>query len=119
MALAYWRDLGHIPRCATRPPYQFLYVVCFSDGVVKAGRSATPRGRILAHIIAARKRGVRATDIHVEDGRDENELLRRLRRIACSHTGREWFTGIRFSDAKQLVRQVARNVDRCNSHRAA
>lgn len=109
MSFTYRGDLEHVPMRATRAPFHFLYVVRFSDGVVKAGRSAIPQGRILKLIERARRRNLHATDIHVEAGGNESELLQRLRRIACIHTGREWFTGISFLVAKQLAHQVVRN----------
>ena len=92
-----------------QPPYR-LYVVEFCNGVIKAGITAQPgtnrfrtfgkHGPIRRHFITPQEVGGFSI---------EYDLCKRLARIGTVIRGREWFTGIRFPQAVQLAKQVARS----------
>jgi hypothetical protein len=108
MAFATWSDVKDFP--AYEPPYRFVYVLELSNGVVKVGRSCSPRKRFVHHMTACRVRGLRLLRIHVQPGDCESELLTRLRRIGVRlGTAREYFTGVSFGQAVTLARQMSRN----------
>lgn len=90
-----------------QPPYR-LYVVEFNSGVLKAGISANPKARIrsLGAVGPIRKHFI--TDSQVAGFAIEYGMQVRLARIGRVHKGREWFTGIRFAQAVQIAKQVAR-----------
>lgn len=88
---------------------QRLYVLQTGDGVVKAGitsqagdarlRQYQANGaHVAAHFISGYVTGIEA----------EGDLLKRLGRIGCVIRGREWFVGVRFAQAAQIARQVAK-----------
>lgn len=88
------------------PAYR-LYVVEFTNGVIKAGITAAPglrRTRQLECIGPIRQHHYTG---FVAGRTVEGELIKRLAAIGCVLKGREWFTGIRFAVAAQLARQVA------------
>lgn len=81
----------------------FLYIVSFDNGITKVGRTADPQGRIRAHEQAGRRFGVRRVSVwvsrlHDDCVRTESELIAVARRLSVSHDGREYFTGLSFSD---------------------
>lgn len=90
-----------------------LYVAAFSDGVVKIGiTQATAKSRLTS---LARWYGREPVlsffgDRHECGFWGEQQLIDRLRRIANTHRGREWFTGVRFGEVKHLVEQISRRA---------
>jgi hypothetical protein len=86
---------------------QRLYVLEAPDGIVKAGitsRTGDERiqqharaVKVLRHVVTGYVTGIEA----------ERELLTRLGRIGAVLRGREWFTGIAFSQAAEIAGQVA------------
>jgi hypothetical protein len=92
------------------PPFR-LYVVEFRTGVLKAGISAMPNGRRVRGLAAKHGPVVQhfISENEVPGFSVERELLARLTRIGVVHQGREWFTGVRFAQAVQLAKQVARS----------
>jgi hypothetical protein len=88
-----------------------LYVAEFRNGVIKIGRTINPLGRETK----MRFNGHRATRIHwcraVACGAlVESQLLRRVRRVACTVRGREWFVGIGFGAATHMADQQTARV---------
>lgn len=79
----------------------YLYVIEFSNGTVKVGRSDTPQNRIASHRHAAQAFGARVQRVWVSDGHEhsnltEAKLLERLPEPLC---GNEWFDTVMFDDA--------------------
>lgn len=92
-----------------------LYALETSDGLVKVGRSGSPRQRMYCHARELSRRGLRivrfvvAPAVHWDIYTAEGELLRRLNQRATTRPGRtEWFQGIAYGAAATLVRQIAR-----------
>lgn len=95
-------------------PTHRVYAAEFKCGVVKIGTTTQPGLR--------RTDGLRfngSTPIrfhygptHQMAGWPEFCALKRMARMGAVHKGREWFTGVRFEIAKQLVEQVTRNAER-------
>lgn len=90
-----------------------LYVIEMADGVVKAGITSRGEQRLIEH--ARSGRVLREFRTGFVSGFDaENDLLRRMARIGAVIRGREWFSGVPFSVAKQLAAQVARKFTNPN-----
>lgn len=83
----------------------YIYVIGFSTGTVKAGRTNNPRGRITSHLIDAEKFGATISNLwlstrHANYRSNERELLALLG--SPSH-GNEYFTDIDFKGAVRLA----------------
>lgn len=93
---------------------QYLYACEFSDGLVKVGRTDNPQVRFGTLMWDKSRRGsslVGVFCVEVATGSlvsAEAELVARMRRITPAHDGRrEWFSGVAFRDAMQLVADIA------------
>lgn len=94
-------DLGHI------------YVVEFTSGVVKVGKSTDPRSRIATHRQLARMHGgeVRNTwvsHLHYFSGEAERELIEYCARIGQLVVGREYFRAP-FAEVRSRASLLAHN----------
>lgn len=94
------------------PTYR-LYAAEFKCGVVKVGQTMQ-QGAKRAH--GLRVKGQAPIRIHYGQKHErgwlpESLLLARMRNLGSVFQGREWFTGVRFEAASQLVEQVTRNLD--------
>lgn len=90
---------------------RYLYVAEFKNGVVKIGMARNARTRT----VALRSCRYRISRVHVCARSvvgfwPEKQMISRLRRIAITHEGREWFTGIRFSAVCHLANQITRRA---------
>lgn len=79
----------------------YIYVIGFTTGTVKAGRTNNPRGRIKAHLDAARKFGAGIAALwlsvrHANYMDNERELLSLLGK---PDYGSEYFTSVSFAEA--------------------
>lgn len=113
----FWTDaLRRVPQCGQSK--KFLYVAELCDGRVKVGLSGNPRYRLLK--LSQRLSPIRLVRIDYAEIRAkasgrwwsdaELNLIRRAQRIGCPHkTSREYFTGIRFEEAADLMRKCADN----------
>lgn len=91
-------------------PSRRVYAAEFACGVVKVGITSQPS---IYRERGLRFRGAMPVRVHYGSHHEcgswaERELLERLRPMAVAIKGREWFVGVRFSVAKQLVDQVTR-----------
>jgi hypothetical protein len=90
-----------------------LYVIEFSDGLVKVGRSVCPRDRIKQHhkqMAEVGRRIRRYAFYRSPHGYSdcERELLDRLLRFAAPIRGMaEWFYGLRYEVAANLAKQMS------------
>jgi hypothetical protein len=87
-----------------------LYAAEFKTGVIKigvTGLAGDRRGQLL------RQHHGQVVRIHYGEKHEcgfwaEHQLIARMRRIANTVKGREWFADVRFGAARQLVDQVTR-----------
>lgn len=95
-----------------------LYVVEFSNGIVKIGITARPRDRMVQLDRQHSEAGVAIRRFHVAQAIDERgcfmverDVIRRLTRIAnpCRNAF-EYFSHIGFGTAKTLLRQIAKRA---------
>jgi hypothetical protein len=85
----------------------YLYVAEFKNGVIKVGRTGCPVNRKTK----LRFNGDSALRIHWCRPLDyahaaEKDLLNRVRRLANTVRGFEWFTGISFATARHMADQA-------------
>lgn len=83
----------------------YLYIIEFSTGTLKAGRSNNPRGRIKSHLDDARKFGATITRLWLSaphSGYKENEALL-LEQLGDPSYGAEYFTSTGFDDAVTIA----------------
>jgi hypothetical protein len=87
-----------------------LYVAEFKSGVIKVGITKTTKESRESNLRFNGERPVRmhCCAMHECGFWAEMNLIQRLRRIAMTQRGREWFTGVRFNAAKNLAEQVTR-----------
>lgn len=87
---------------------QRLYAIELANGVIKVGITSRTEQRLIEHARGfSLRRSMFGAD-YVTSIAAESELIAKVARIATLHKGREWFTGISFDQAAQLVRQVSR-----------
>jgi hypothetical protein len=90
----------------------FLYVAEFKDGAIKVGVTFTPaaRSRSLSKersLVLRMSAASVCADLFSRFG-FETDLVARLARIGNVISGsREYFTGVRFGEAKTIMKQVA------------
>lgn len=105
-----------LPNPRDLPQYgdgDFMYVLQVSDGSVKLGRTHTAQNRFLYHRQALRKKGLRITHFALvraggHPSPTERELRVRFERIGLLRRGtREWFYGIPWGAARNLLEQIA------------
>lgn len=98
---AYWSEQRH-----------FLYAVELMDGTVKIGVTWNPAARVCSFCRKAKVRPVRAVAARIHEGlsrsKCERWALGRAAQIGAEHSGRERFTGLRFGEAANLIRQASR-----------
>lgn len=98
---AYWAEQRH-----------FLYAVELIDGTVKIGVTWNPSARVYSFCLKTKLRPVRAAAARIGKGLGRAECerwaLRRAAQIGAEHSGRERFTGLRFGEAANLIRQASR-----------
>jgi hypothetical protein len=83
----------------------FIYVVGFSTGTVKAGKTENPRKRIKSHVRDAKKfnttvEGVWLSGLHKNYAENERQLLKLL---GVPTHGSEYFTHVEFTAAVELA----------------
>lgn len=106
---------GHLPG-RIRPwsnPDGYLYVIQFSDDVIKVGRTVDPRARFISHASEATRRGARMTDWWLSPPgpghiRGEEALIRDARASGRVFQRAEYFTGCSF---EHLICQAARHME--------
>jgi len=86
-----------------------IYVLGFSDGLVKVGFTGNPDSRIHTHRVAASRDDVEIVDRwtsepHENAGENEQALIAFCDGRGTLIRGREWFAGVSFSD---VVRHAA------------
>lgn len=92
---------------------EFLYALRVSDGSVKIGRTGTAQNRFLQHRQVLRRTGLSITHFAlVRAGGHipciERELRVRLERVGQLRRGtREWFHGVPWGIAHNLLTQIA------------
>lgn len=101
-----------LPGYRNRSARHYLYAIEFKDGRTKIGVTWSPRARAVAVSSAMGATVARAIaePFHGEwRHRAEADALRRARRIAVQAPGgAEVFYGLKFGDAKTLLRQICR-----------
>ena len=95
-----------------RPTIGYVYVIKFADGIVKAGRTASPSSRIQNGGYGSRKISEfwvsdRMADSHTM----ERKILSAIKAISSGVIGREYFKGIGFHEAVEVAKQE------CDKHK--
>lgn len=91
---------------------QYIYVVVFSNGAIKVGRTKNPEKRISQHIDRVSCVGVSVVNSFFTRcvgcvKRAEKELIKRCS-IACTKSySAEWFDGVAFSSAVAWATEIA------------
>ena len=94
-----------------------LYVLRFSDGVVKVGSAKRPLERMVHHAHTKSKTGARIVQQFwstpsIFGYAAELSAIDRVMRYASGRKGREWFYGVRFGQVVQTVEQTIRRFAR-------
>ncbi|WP_141332204.1 hypothetical protein [Myxococcus sp. AB025B] len=94
----------------------YIYVVHFSNGTIKAGRTITPERRLATHAHTAHSMGhtVSANWVspaHINFMANETILLNQLRAIARESLAAEFFTGIEFTEAVRIASSLTFTPD--------
>ena len=92
-----------------------IYLVEFSDGTVKGGRTTRPRARVGNHRDTGAKFGLAIVNLwvspeHVEFVQNELALLGQMRSAATSVAGSEYFTGVSFADSVGFASALPRST---------
>lgn len=90
----------------------YLYALELSNGVIKVGRANDARHRLATHKTQAAARGLRIARFAVaptqnQSALTERELIFRVARLAEIHFGFEWFVGLCWGEATNLLHQIA------------
>jgi hypothetical protein len=93
-------------------PPRRIYAAEFKCGVVKVGNTSQPNNNRARGLSFKGYPPVRVYygERHECGGWPEWELLARIRRMASPIKGKEWFVGVRFNVARQLVDQITRTA---------
>lgn len=95
----------------------YVYVVSFSNGVVKVGRSGSPRERIASHRHSAQCFGLSLEREWISEKLSmsmaaEQRVIAAAASIGRRTCGSEWFVDIRFSDAVRIAESVCQESSR-------
>lgn len=90
----------------------YLYALELSNGVIKVGRANDARHRLVTHKTQAAARGLRIARFAVaptqnQSALTERELIFRVAQLAELHFGFEWFVGLCWGEATNLLHQIA------------
>jgi hypothetical protein len=104
-----WHEAGELPEKASGDA-GYLYVVEFSTGVLKVGKTVTPRTRIRAHIHGAAPYGVQVTNMWVSEEHEnadatEIQLIYSFSRSRVGPVGVEYFR-MPFREAVQAAKRA-------------
>lgn len=101
-----------------------LYVLAFSDGVVKVGSTMPSKttARTKSHAVAKARTGARIVKAFYSTPTifgfgAELRAVGRVARYATTVIGREWFHGVTFEQAVQSVEQTIRRMAREEAHK--
>ena len=88
-----------------------IYVIEFSNGTVKVGRSSTPDTRLATHRSQGRKFGADITDQwvsprHAEWHANEAKLISIAKELGGTPAAAEYFTGVAFADITERARDL-------------
>jgi hypothetical protein len=89
-----------------------IYVIAFSDGSIKVGKTRRPKSRLRTHLNKAAEHGLEMVNLwisgeHVEYAENETALIDSLSARAEVRV-RETFTGTSFDDATRLAAELPR-----------
>ena len=87
---------------------RYLYAAEFKNGVIKIGITRSPRSRLMG--LATRFGPIARQYVgskHACGYWAERQVYERLAGIGQVFRGREWFVGVRFEIARQLVEQIS------------
>jgi hypothetical protein len=92
-----------------------IYVVEFTSGVVKVGKSTAPKARLASHVHHAliHGGGVRrswASARHHGCTETERELIAYCKKDGVAAFGKEYFTGVSFADVRGFASLLACNA---------
>ena len=98
----------------------FCYVIAFSDGVIKAGRTNDLFSRYESHRVDAKNRGISIdaiafTSQHESYKDTEALMLERLVDVCESRIRKEYFTGISFDDAAKELHRYSDEITIANT----
>lgn len=101
-----------------------LYVLEFSSGVVKVGRSVQPTERIRDHVAAARRFGVTlgrswTSDAVVDEVVAEALMLAEIARTTGGRKRDEWVNDISFAHAVEVAKRAVTEADRLPAKQAS
>lgn len=99
----------------TSAPMDCLYVIAFSNGFIKVGRTNDPIGRVKSHRDRVACMGVKQVDVvHFicEDNVQAREawLIAECASRATERHQNEWFTGLEFEEVRALAERAAYEV---------
>lgn len=97
----------------------YLYVISFSTGITKVGRSLSDSRRIEIHTRTARSLGVKVTNVWISDmvndlQRKENDLVVWCANNAQDRPVSESFTGLDFEIVKQYAQDLCKSPTTTN-----
>ena len=98
----------------------FCYVIAFSDGVIKAGRTNDLFSRYESHRVDAKNRGISIdaiafTSQHESYKDTEALMLEQLVDVCESRIRKEYFTGISFDDAAKELHRYSGEITIANT----
>lgn len=89
-----------------------LYVAQFKNGVIKVGATSVRNHQreIGLRSVGGELASITYGSFHCGTRESEHELIVRMRRIARTLRGREWFTDVNYGAACTLLNQVTRRA---------
>lgn len=109
----YW-DACKLADALPEAGYGYLYLVEFSTGVIKAGKTVVPRRRIRDHIHGAAPYGVDVVNVWLSPELMQADVIEQLLLAALRGrwfcpAGDEYFRGSTFIEAVEVARQITEN----------
>lgn len=114
-------SLPEVGRTKSRGIDGYIYIIRFSTGVVKAGKSSNPRGRIGAHLNDAQKFNAEIDQLWLSvrhRNYSENEKMLLSRMGDPSH-GFEYFSGMSFEEVVETAESFLKYETMTESEREA
>ncbi|BDQ19714.1 hypothetical protein RQN9TF_10910 [Rhodococcus qingshengii] len=114
-------SLPEVGRTKSRGIDGYIYIIRFSTGVVKAGKSSNPRGRISAHLNDAQKFNAEIDQLWLSvrhRNYSENEKMLLTRMGDPSH-GFEYFSGMSFEEVVETAESFLKYETMTESEREA
>ncbi|QYC53725.1 G-I-Y Y-I-G endonuclease [Gordonia phage Leroy] len=92
-----------------------VYVIAFSNGTIKVGRTRRPRHRIRTHQDEARRFGISIENLwlsehHVEYKDTEHSLICHMREVATASSGAEYFADADFKRTVAFANSLPRSA---------